>query len=86
MKLLSFMTEECKVSKGMTKPEQHCQTLGRLMCVSSIVESQLYQLSQSQVNHDALNKVTNDLIQMFQTHDYVRESIQSVLAKLLRTV
>lgn len=42
MKLLKFVTEETKTSKGMKNPEIHAQTIGKLMCISAIVESQLY--------------------------------------------
>ena len=45
MKLLKFVTEETKTTKGMKNPEIHAQTIGKLMCISAIVESQLYQLS-----------------------------------------
>jgi len=56
------------------------------MCISAVVESQLYQLSPTQINHDAFNKVANDLLQIYKDHDYCRESIQSVLVKLLKNV
>ena len=42
MKLLKFITEETKTVKGMKQPEVHSQTIGKLMCISAIVESQLY--------------------------------------------
>ena len=43
-------------------------------------------MSATQVNHDALNKVANDLIQIYKDHEYCRESIQAVLNKLLLNV
>jgi hypothetical protein len=86
MKLLKFVTEETKVSKGMKQPEIHAQTIAKLMCTTAVVESQLYQVSPTQINHDAFNKIANDLIQTYKDHDYCRESVQVVLAKLLRNV
>lgn len=86
MKLLKFITEETKSSKGMKNPEINALTLGKLMCLSAIVESQMYQLSSTQVNHDALNKVANDLLQMLKDHEFTRESIQQVLVKMLTNV
>ena len=86
MKLLKFITEETKTSKIMKQPEIHTQTIAKLMCLTAIVESQLYQTSQSQINHDAFNKVANDLIQIRKDHDYCRESVQAVLVKALRTI
>lgn len=56
------------------------------MCVTAVVEAQLYQTSAQQLNHDAFNKIANDLIQMHKDHAYCRESIQAVLQKLLRNV
>lgn len=75
MKLLKFVTEETKVSKGMKQPEIHAQTIAKLMCTTAVVESQLYQVSPTQINHDAFNKIANDLIQTYKDHDYCRESV-----------
>jgi hypothetical protein len=54
------------------------------MCLSAVVESQMY-ITQT-LNHDALNKVANDLLQMYKDHSFTHESIQQVLAKLLSNV
>jgi hypothetical protein len=56
------------------------------MCISAIVEARFYQVSTSAVNADVLNKIANDLIQMYKEHDYCRESIKTVLIKLLTTI
>ena len=76
MKLLKYVTEETKSAKGMKNPEIHALTIGKMMCLSAVVESQLYQLSPTQINHDALNKVSNDLLQMYKDHEFARESVQ----------
>lgn len=56
------------------------------MCLSAIVESALYQISPTQINHDAFNKVANDLLQIRKDHDYCRESVQAVLVKMLKNI
>ena len=56
------------------------------MCLTAIVESQLYQISNNQINHDAFNKVANDLLQIRKDHEYCRESVQAVLVKALKTI
>ena len=56
------------------------------MCLTAAVEAKLYQTSPTQVNHDALNKIANDLIAMYKENEFTRESIQQVLAKLLRNI
>ena len=86
MKLLKFITEETKTSKIMKQPEIHSQTIAKLMCLSVIVESQLYQTSQSQINNDAFNKVASDLLQIRKDHEYCRESVQAVLVKVLKNI
>lgn len=42
MKLLKFVTEETKCAKGMKNPEINALTIGKMMCLSAVVESQLY--------------------------------------------
>jgi hypothetical protein len=86
LKFLCFVADECRTSKGMKNPEVNALIIGKMMCLTATVESQLYQTSASQLNHDALNMVTNDLLQMYKDHDYVRESIQAILVKVLSQI
>ena len=86
MKLLKFVTEETKTTKMMKQPEIHSQIIAKVMCLSAIVESALYQISPTQINHDAFNKVANDLLQIRKDHDYCRESVQAVLVKMLKNI
>lgn len=86
MKLLKFIAEETKTSKTMKQPEIHAQIIGKLMCLSVIVECQMYQTSQSALNNDAWNTVANSLIHIFKDHEYCRESVQAVIAKMLKNV
>jgi len=86
LKFLRFVADECRTSKGMKKPEVNALIIGKMMCLTATVESQLYQTSASQLNHDALNMATNDLLQMYKDHDFVRESIQAILVKVLSQI
>jgi hypothetical protein len=86
LKFLRFVADECRTSKGMKNPEVNALIIGKMMCLTATVESQLYQTSVSQLNHDALNMATNDLLQMYKDHDYVRESIQAILVKVLSQI
>jgi len=60
-KLIKFMAEECKTNKGMKNPEINALAIGKLMCLSAIVETGLFQ-SGAVINHDALNAVVNELM------------------------
>lgn len=42
VKFLRFVREECKTSKGMTGPEIHSLAIGKLMCISAIVDSKTF--------------------------------------------
>lgn len=86
MKLLKLITEETKTSKSMKQPEVHANTIGRLMCLSAIVDAQLYQQSATQLNHEVWNKLCNDLLVLWKENDYLHESVQQVLVKMLSRV
>jgi len=41
--LIKFIKEESKTTQIMKNPEIHMLTLGQLMCLSALIESEIYQ-------------------------------------------
>ena len=66
----------------MKGPEVNALVIGKLMCVTAFVETALFSTATG-VNHDALNALLNELVQMYKGNEFVRESVQKVLAKLV---
>ena len=77
-KMMKLVQKETKTSSTMKNPEIHSLLLGRMMCLSAIVDSQTYQLSQNQVNVEGQAMVVEDLIELYKENDFLRESLQSV--------
>ena len=77
-KVMKFIRKETKTSSTMKNPEIHSLVLGQMMCLSAIVDSQAYQLSQNQVNSEGLAMVVEDLLELYKSHDFLRESLQAV--------
>ena len=77
-KVVKFIRKETKTSSTMKNPEIHSLVLGQMMCLSAIVDSQAYQLSQNQVNSEGLAMVVEDLLELYKAHDFLRESLQAV--------
>ena len=69
----------------MKNPEIHMLTLGQLMCLSALIESEIYQTG-SQINGDTITSLVSSFIHLYQTYEFMRESIQAVFTKLLTNV
>ena len=83
--LIKFIKEETHTAKTMKNPEIHMLALGQLMCLSALIESEIYQTG-SQVNGETITSLLSSLIYLYQTYEFMRESIQAVFTKLLTNV
>lgn len=81
-KLIEFVQEETKTSATMKNPEINALSLGQLMCLSALVESEAYQ-SGAQTSVETIALLATSFISLYKTYDFLRESIQAVFAKLL---
>ena len=83
VKLIKFVRKETKTSATMKNPEVHAMVLGQMMCLTAIVDSQIYQVSPSQLNQEGLSLLLEDLVQLYQAYDFIRESLQTVFSRML---
>ena len=65
----------------MKNPEINALVLGRLMCLSALIESEVYQTSTA---GEALQLILGCLVELYRAYDFLRESIQTVFIKLLK--
>jgi hypothetical protein len=70
-KFLTHVKEETKVTKLMKPHDINAAILGKLMVLSALVEAG---------HHEA---IVEELVEMYQKHDFCRESIQAVFCRLL---
>lgn len=85
VKLLAFIREEAKLSKTMKNPEVHALVIGHMMNLTAMVEAQVFQQGAT-LNNECIAQIVGDLIHLYKTYEYTRESIQQVLVKLLQRV
>ena len=85
IKLIRFMKEETKTASTMKNPEINALALGQLMCLSALVESEAYQQG-AQTNTETITSLISSFIHLYQTYQFLRESIQAVFTKLLNTL
>lgn len=78
VKLIRFMKEETKTVSTLKNPEINALALGQLMCLSAVVESEAYQQGALQANVDTITSLTSSFIHLYQTYQFLRESIQTV--------
>ena len=64
-KLIKFIKDETKTSTTMKNPEINQLTLGLLMAISALVESQAYTVSAGHVQQDVLNMILHELIRLY---------------------
>lgn len=83
VKLIKYIRKETKTTATMKNPEVHALVIGQMMCLSAIVDSQLYQASATQVSQEGVIFLVADLVQLYKNHDYTRESLQTVLTRML---
>ena len=84
-KLIKFIKEETKISTStMKRPEIHQLALGQLMCLSALIDSQAYTSGGQQ--GETVTSLLSSFINLYQSYDFLRESIQSVFTKLLHQV
>ena len=69
----------------MKNPEINSLALGQLMCLSALVESEAYQQLHggNQVNTEIITSLLSSFIHLYQTYDFLRESVQAIFSKLL---
>ncbi len=84
-KLIKLIKDETKTTKIMKNPEINALALGQLMCLSALIESEAYKTGQL-VNSDTITSLASSLIYLYQTYDFLRESIQTAFAKLLQNL
>jgi len=78
-KYLAFIMEETKTNSGMKNPEVHAMMMGRMMCASAIIDSQWPSSAKM------LNPLVDMLAEIYNTQEFLREAIQVVLTKILRS-
>ena len=83
VKLIKFVQKETRTSTTMKNPEIHTMVLGKMMCHSAIIDSQIYHTSTNQLNQEALNMILEDLIKLYKDHDFVKESLQTVFSRII---
>ena len=62
VKLIKHIRKETKTVASMKNPEVYALTIGQMMCLSAIVDSQLYQASATQVNQEGVIFLVADLV------------------------
>ena len=84
-KLIKFIKEETKTAKTMKNPEINALALGQMMCLSALIESEAYRKGSS-IEGDTVTSLLSSFIHLYQTYEFLRESIQAVFVKLLSNV
>jgi len=81
-KYIKFMFGETKVNQAMKSAEANTVSLGRMMCLSALIEARVF-FSAGQVNLRTLKVIVGCLVELFQKNDFLQESISAVVNKLL---
>lgn len=74
--LVQFVKGETKLNSGMRNPEIHALAMGRMMCLSAILESGAFsegKLSKSQ--QEVLGEILALLLEINREQEFLRESI-----------
>lgn len=82
-KFLAFVKEETKTNSGMKNPEIHAMLMGRMMCVSAVIESG-WVASTSGKNKQLLS-LLDALVEIYHAQEFLREAIQVIIVKVLKT-
>jgi len=77
-KYLAFMLEETKTNAGMKNPEIHALMMGRMMCVSAMIDSQW-------VSGKTFYKLLDILAKIYAEQEFLREAIQLICIKVLKS-
>lgn len=86
-KYLKHVFSETKVNQGMKSSEAHNMSLGRMMCLSACIEARVFISSAAQqVNQRTLKAMVGCLVELFNSSEFLQESIVAVLAKLLTSL
>lgn len=83
-KYIAFVKEETKTNSGMKNPEIHAMLMGRLMCVSAVLESGWIGQGNSQGQQQQLLTLLDILIEIYRLQEFLREAIQVIISKVLR--
>ena len=79
-KYLAFIQEETKVNSGMKNPEVHAMMMGRMMCASAVIDSKW-----PNANTKMFVPLIDMLAEIYHAQEFLREAIQVVLVKILKT-
>jgi len=69
----------------MKNPEIHSILMGRMMCVSAIIESGWITQATSQSQSKQLMTLLDTLIDIYHLQEFLREAIQVIIVKVLKT-
>ena len=83
-KYIAFVMEETKTNSGMKNPEIHAMLMGRMMCVSAIIESGWIGQSTNQGQQKQLLTLLDMLVEIYRSQEFLREAIQVIISKILR--
>jgi len=78
-KYMAFVKEETKTNSGMKNPEVHAAMMGRMMCISAMIDSQWVSNAKQAV------PVIDALVEIYNTQEFLREGIQLVFVKILKS-
>ena len=82
-KYLKHMFSETKVNQTMKSAETNNASLGRMMCLSALIEAKVFYTSPSQINQRTLKVIVGCLVELYTKYDFLQESISAVFSKLL---
>lgn len=83
-KYIEFVMEETKTNSGMKNPEIHAMLMGRMMCVSAVIESGWIGQGTNQGQQRQLLALLDILIGIYDSQEFLREAIQVIISKILK--
>lgn len=83
-KYIKWMFGETKVNQAMKSAEANTVSLGRMMCLSALIEARTYLVGG--VNVRTLKVIVGCLVELYTKHEFLQESIAAILTKLLVTM
>ena len=73
------MFSETKVNQTMKSAETNNASLGRMMCLSALIEAKVFYTSPSQINQRTLKVIVGCLVELYTKYDFLQESSASSL-------
>ena len=81
-KYFKFLFNETKTSNAMKSSEANNMAMGRMMTVSACVESKVFGAGQS-INAKILKIIVDCLVEIYDHHDFLQESVSAIFSKIL---